>query len=139
MARRRALTVIALLSAASAFAAGSPAPATASGKFEDWKFKPEIAGAYAFWARTGGMGDDQGIRVAVSNAEFKAEAFDAYYDKASAMSSRFADEETKVVRVVAIRTVDKELDNIRQNRTDRRPNLFGTPRRFEAARFGRGL
>lgn len=97
MARRIALTVLAVLSAASLFAAGSAAPATASGTFEDKKFKIEIAGAYAFWGKTGGFGDDPVIRVAVSNAEFKAAAFDAFYDKAGAISSRFADDEVKVV------------------------------------------
>jgi hypothetical protein len=97
MARRLALTVVALLSATSAFTADSPAPGTASGKFEDRKFKIQIAGAYAFWGKTGGFGDDPVIQVAVSNAEFKASAFDAYYDRASAISSRFKDEETKVV------------------------------------------
>ena len=47
MARRLALTAIALLWAAGAFAAGSPAPATASGTFEGRKLKIEIASAYA--------------------------------------------------------------------------------------------
>ena len=58
MARRSALAALALLSAVSAFAAGSAAPATASGTFEDAKFKLEIGGAYAYWGKTGGFGDD---------------------------------------------------------------------------------
>ena len=97
MARRIALAVLAVSSAVSLLAAGSPAPATASGKFEDKLFKLDIAGAYAFWGKTGGFGDDAVIRVAVSNAEFKASALDAFYDKAGAISSRFTDDEVKVV------------------------------------------
>ena len=97
MARRLALTVLALLSAAATLAAGSPAPATASGTFEDARFKLEIAGAYAYWGKTGGFGDDPVIRVAISNAGFKASALDAFYDKAGAIHDRFADEDVKVV------------------------------------------
>ena len=37
------------------------------------------------------------IRVAVSNAGFKAAALDAFYDKAGAISSRFSGDEVKVV------------------------------------------
>lgn len=96
MARRFAALGIALLWAASAFAADSPAPATASGSFEDRKFKIEITGVYAFWGKTSGMGDEPVIRVAVSNAEFKA-AFDAFYDKAAAIGERFIDDDVKVV------------------------------------------
>ena len=97
MARRIALTVLAVLSAVSLFAADPPAPATASGKFEDARFQLEIAGAYAYWGKTGGFGDDPVIRVAVSNAQFKASALDAFYDKACAIHDRFADEDAKVV------------------------------------------
>ena len=63
-----ALAALALLSAVTAFAAGSAPPATASGTFEDARFKLEIGGAYAYWGKTGGFGDDPVIRVAVSNA-----------------------------------------------------------------------
>ncbi len=96
MARRLALVSI-LLALLPRLAAGSPAPATASGRFEDRRFKIEIAGAYAFRGKTGGFGDDPVIRVAVSNAGFKAAALDAFYDTASAISSRFADDEARVV------------------------------------------
>jgi hypothetical protein len=75
----------------------APAPATASGKFEDRKWKLDIAGAYAFWGRTSGLDDDEVIRVAVSNTEFKAAAFDDHYDKGHAISMIFADDENKVV------------------------------------------
>ena len=68
MARSSALAALALLSAVTAFAAGSAPPATASGTFEDAKFKLEIGGAYAYWGKTGGFGEDPVIRVAVSNA-----------------------------------------------------------------------
>ena len=97
MARSSALAALALLSAVTAFAAGSAPPATASGTFEDAKFKLEIGGAYAYWGKTGGFGDDPVIRVAVSNAGFKASSLDAFYDKAGAIRSRFADEDAKVV------------------------------------------
>ncbi len=97
MARRLALAALALLCVAAVLAAGSAAPATASGKFEDKRFKLEIAGAYAYWGRTGGFGDDPVIRVAVSNAGFHASALDAFYDKAGAINDRFADEDVKVV------------------------------------------
>jgi len=79
MLRRLALAGAAsLLVAAASFAAGSSAPATASGTFEDARFKLEIGGAYAYWGKTGGFGDDPVIRVAVSNAGFKASSLDAF-------------------------------------------------------------
>src|SRR5206468_8466595 len=45
-------------------------PATATGKFVDQKWTVPITGAYAFRGKTGGFGDDEVIRVAVSNTKF---------------------------------------------------------------------
>ena len=75
----------------------APAPATASGTFEDTKWKMDIAGAYAFRDETFGMGEGRAIHVAVSNTEFLPEAVDEHYDRRYAISTLFADEETKVV------------------------------------------
>lgn len=102
--RRPAPALVGVLLAAAALAAAgqapapeAAAPATASGKFEDWKWKLDIAGAYAFRDRTLGMGEERAIRVAVSNAEFVPEALDEHYDRAQAINTLFADEEAKVV------------------------------------------
>jgi hypothetical protein len=94
---RLALVLAAVLPALAALAADSPAPATASGKFEDRNWKLDIAGAYAYRDKTNGFGEDEVIRVAVSNAEFNASAVDDHYDRAHAISSLFADDEVKVV------------------------------------------
>jgi hypothetical protein len=74
-----------------------PEAASASGTFEDARFKLEIAGAYAFWDKTIGTGDALGIRVAVSNSAFLPEALDEHYDRGHAISTLFVDEDTKVV------------------------------------------
>jgi|RhiMetdeSRZDD1v2_1073273.scaffolds.fasta_scaffold00473_36 hypothetical protein len=75
---------------------GTP-PATASGKFKDQKWTVPIAGAYAFRGKTGGFGDDEVIRVAVSNTKFVPEAVDWHYDREHAINTYFIDDETKVV------------------------------------------
>jgi hypothetical protein len=75
----------------------SQAPGSASGKFEDKKWKLDIAGAYAFRDKTMGLGEEEMIRVAVSNTEFLPAALDEHYDKGHAISTLFADDETKVV------------------------------------------
>lgn len=62
--------------AAVTHAADSAQPTTASGKFEDKNRKLALAGAYAYRDKTSGFGEDQVIRVAVSNAEFNAKAVD---------------------------------------------------------------
>lgn len=72
-------------------------PARASGTFEDRKWKLDLAGAYAFWDRSSGPGDENVLRLAVSNAEFEASALDDHYDRAHAIATRFEDAETKVV------------------------------------------
>ena len=83
--------------AAPAASAEGPAPGTASGSFEDRKWKLPIAGAYAFWDASSGIDADTILCVAVSNAEFVADALDAHYDRRHAISTLFADDEIKVV------------------------------------------
>jgi len=75
-------------------AAGAP---QASGTFKGSRMSFEVAGAYAYWSRT--PADDQGplISVAVSNAAFNAEAFDAFYDPEPVIDTLFADDQTAVV------------------------------------------
>ncbi len=85
------------LGAALTAAPDTPTPGTASGRFEDRKWKLELAGAYAFRDKTRGTGDEERIQVAVSNTGFLAAALDEYYDRGHAISTLFADEETKVV------------------------------------------
>jgi hypothetical protein len=72
-------------------------PASASGKFADQKWTVPITGAYAFRGKTGGFGDDEVIRVAVSNTKFVPEAVDWHYDREHAINTYFVDDETKVV------------------------------------------
>lgn len=82
-----------------ALSATAPAEAPASGTFEDKSWKLDLGGAYAFWDKSRGLDEDAGrrIQVAVSNAEFLPEALDEHYDRRRAISTLFADEETKVV------------------------------------------
>lgn len=85
-----------VLSAAEAPAAKG----TASGTFEDktWKFK--VSGVYGFWDKSHGTDEGESarrIQVAISNAGFAADLFDEHYDRARAINTLFADDETKVV------------------------------------------
>jgi hypothetical protein len=95
--RPTAAWISGFLLAAATFAAEAARPATASGTFEDRRWKLEIAGAYAYWDKPSGEGDDRVIRVAVSNAEFQAAALDDHYDRGHAIASLVADDEVKVV------------------------------------------
>ena len=86
-----------LLAASVALApADSPRTGSASGTFEDAKWKLQISGAYAFWDKAW-MDDGRAIHVAVSNAEFVPEAIDEHYDRGHVINTLFADDETKVV------------------------------------------
>jgi hypothetical protein len=71
-------------------------PRQASGQFtgREWSFEP--MGAYAFPSKVG-LGDDQGIRIAVSNAGFIADYVDRYYDRQHFIDTYFRDEQTLVV------------------------------------------
>lgn len=68
----------------------------AAGKFssKSWDFEP--SGAYAYPAKVG-FDDQPGIRVAVSNAEFRAETIDRFWHREWVIDHRFADEKTLVV------------------------------------------
>jgi len=87
----------ALLLLAGSLAASPVAPGTAEGQFETKKLKVPIHGAYSYWGKSGGFGDDQVIKVAVSNAHFRADLMDEHYDRGHAINSLFADDETKVM------------------------------------------
>ncbi|HTY42281.1 MAG TPA: hypothetical protein VMH79_10450 [Thermoanaerobaculia bacterium] len=84
----------ALLLAARVPGGEPPKPATASGTFEDRRFKLEIAGAYAYWDQKDG---DATLRVAVSNAQLVAEALDDHYDRGHAIATLVADDDVRVV------------------------------------------
>lgn len=87
-----------LFCAAAALAAPpDAAPGSASGTFEDKKWKLDLAGAYAFRDKSAGTGDDAMIQVAVSNTTFVAAALDEHFDRGRAINTLFADDETKVV------------------------------------------
>jgi hypothetical protein len=86
----------ALVSIALSPAPSAPAPGTASGTFEDAKWKVDLAGAYAYRDKSA-WDDERRIVVAVSNTPFPPEALDAHYDRGHAIRSLFADDETKVV------------------------------------------
>jgi len=74
----------------------APAPPSASGTFEDKRYKVPIHGAYAFRDKAW-MDDGTAIRVAVSNDEMPSDALDEHYDRTHAINTLFADDETKVV------------------------------------------
>jgi hypothetical protein len=97
MRLRSALVVSALLASAVLVASDAPAPAKASGTFEDEKWKVKIGGAYAFWDKSAGTDDAPVIQVAVSNSGFNEAAFEGVFDRQHAINTLFADEKTKVV------------------------------------------
>jgi hypothetical protein len=70
---------------------------TASGQFSSKELDVEIQGAYSYWDKSGGFDDAQNIKVVVSNAKFRAEFIDRWYDRRYVISELFADEEVKVV------------------------------------------
>jgi len=77
-------------------AATAAAAEQASGRFESTYGWLDVHGAYAFPA-TVGIEDEPGIRVAISNAGFKPEGVDVYWDRQRAIDRYFQDEETLVV------------------------------------------
>jgi hypothetical protein len=74
--------------------AGPEAP-QGSGRFESKGSGFEVAGAYAFPARVG-LDDEEGIKVAISNAGFRAEGVNRTWDREAFIDARFADEDTLV-------------------------------------------
>ncbi len=67
------------------------------GTFDSGKTKIEVAGEYAFWAKSAGASDAPLIKVAVSNGEFVDEMFDPWFDRQHTINAFFADDDTKVV------------------------------------------
>lgn len=90
---RVALGVLVACNFASPLLAEAP---QAAGKFsgKNWEF--EASGAYAYPGAVG-FDDAAGIRVAVSNASFRAETIDRFWDREYVIDHRFKDEETLVV------------------------------------------
>jgi hypothetical protein len=68
----------------------------AKGKFTSKSWEFESTGAYAYPGEVG-FEDEQGILVAVSNAEFAADFLDRYWDRQDAIDRRFAGEGTFIV------------------------------------------
>lgn len=94
VARLVTVAVVAALFAAPPLAGASPRQA--SGAFESKNRSFEPSGAYAFPSEVG-MNGEKGIRIAVSNAGFIAEALDGYYDRRYFIDTYFRDAETLVV------------------------------------------
>jgi len=84
--------VIALSVGAAVAAAGQ---AQGSGRFEHQGSWFNVGGAYAFPSRVG-MGEGEGIKVAISNAGFVAEGLDRYWDREAYIDATFPDENTLV-------------------------------------------
>lgn len=74
--------------AAVATAQDAEAPRQASGSFTSKSVELEIRGAYAFEGPVG-LGDDPGIRVAVSDGEFITDYIDSYWDRCHWIRERF--------------------------------------------------
>jgi len=68
----------------------------ASGSFNYKGGSFDVWGAYAFPSRVG-LDEEEGIRVAISNAGFVAEGIDRTWDRQAFIDSKFADQETAVV------------------------------------------
>lgn len=86
---------VAALPRAAAGAAAEENGAQATGKVESKGWTFEARGAYAFPAEVG-FDDEPGIKVAISNAGFVAEALDRDYDREHMIDTFFRDEETLV-------------------------------------------
>lgn len=85
-----ASTAIALVLVAAA------AAQTASGRFASRTLEVPLAGAYSYWDRASG-GNDLVVKVAVSNAEFRADLLDDWHDRGAAVHEFFASDSVKVV------------------------------------------
>ena len=69
---------------------------TASGHFSSRTLDVPIAGSYSYWDRASG---DKGrvLKVALSNAGFRASVLDDWHDRGTAIHELFASDEVKVV------------------------------------------
>jgi hypothetical protein len=69
---------------------------TASGRFTSRTLEVPVAGAYSYWGEAGG-GKDLVVKVAVANAEFRADLLDDWNDRGAAIREFFASDRVKVV------------------------------------------
>ncbi len=69
---------------------------TASGHFASRTLEVPVAGAYSYWDQASG-GNDRVVKVAVSNAEFRADLLDDWHDRGAAVREFFASENVRVV------------------------------------------
>ena len=72
------------------------AESNAAGSFETRVQKLDLTGAYAWWTRLPGA-SARGLRVAVSNAEFKPDLLDPWSDRGAVVREFFVNEQVKVV------------------------------------------
>lgn len=86
---------VAAVPRAAAGAVGEEKGPQATGKVESKGWTFEARGAYAFPAEVG-FDDEPGIKVAISNAGFVADALDRDYDREHMIDTFFRDEETLV-------------------------------------------
>lgn len=96
--RVRSIAATLALAIAIAAPATVSAQASASGHFSGRAVKLPIAGAYSYWDAAS-SGNGRVIKVVVSNAGFKPERIDAWYDRAAAIHDLFVDEQVKVVTI----------------------------------------
>jgi hypothetical protein len=75
---------------------GAAAAQTASGHFSSRTLDVPIAGAYSYWDQGSG-GKDRVVKVAVSNAEFRADILDDWHDRGAAVREFFASDNVKIV------------------------------------------
>jgi hypothetical protein len=69
---------------------------SASGHFASRTLELPIAGAYSYWDQASG-GNDRVVKVAVANAEFRADLLDDWHDRGAAVPEFFASDRVKVV------------------------------------------
>lgn len=88
---QRVLVVLCL-----ALAGPACAESNAAGSFETRTLKLDLTGAYSWWMPGAGS-NARGLRVAVSNAEFKPDLLDPWLDRGAVVREFFANEQVKVV------------------------------------------
>ncbi len=88
------LRALAVLCVALAWAAH--AESNAAGSFDTGTLKLDLTGAYAWWTLAPDS-NARGLRVAVSNAEFKPDLLDPWVDRGAVVREFFANEQVKVV------------------------------------------
>ena len=97
--RDRAFALMRRLGASAAIFVSLVATAAAqmaSGHFASRMLELPIAGAYSYWDQASG-GNDRVVKVAVANAEFRADLLDDWHDRGAAVHEFFASDRVKVV------------------------------------------